>query len=80
MIIYFQFQLLYGERDNHLLNKPQVIRHLFVLLNFLDSELEQKQKKRSKRKCPSKVVLTLEQLERVELPEGLIGINELHVQ
>ncbi|MFJ5770260.1 hypothetical protein [Psychrobacillus sp. NPDC093180] len=61
---------------DHLLNKPQVIRHLFVLLNFLDSEFEKTQRKRSKGKRPSKVVLTLEQLERVELPEGLIGINE----
>ncbi|TQR05803.1 hypothetical protein [Psychrobacillus soli] len=61
---------------DHLLNKPQVIRHFFVLLNFLDSELEKKQKKTSRRKRPNKVVLTSEQLERVELPKGLIGINE----
>lgn len=61
---------------DHLLNKPQVIRHFFVLLNFLDSKLEKKQKKTSRRKRPNKVVLTSEQLERVELPKGLIGINE----
>lgn len=62
---------------DQLLNNPQVIRHLFVLLNFLDSELE-KQKKIKNRKRTKKVVLTLtpEQLEKVLLPKGPIGINE----
>lgn len=62
---------------DQLLNNPQVIRHLFVLLNFLDSELE-KQKKIKNGKRTKKVVLTLtpEQLEKVLLPKGPIGINE----
>ncbi|WP_391203058.1 hypothetical protein [Psychrobacillus sp. L4] len=61
---------------DHLLNKPQVIRHLFTIINFLDSELEKKKKKIKNRKRPNKVVLSLEQLESVVLPKGLIGINE----
>lgn len=61
---------------DHLLSKPQIIRHLFVLLNFLDSELEKKQRKTSRRKRHNKVVLTSEQLESVVLPKGPIGINE----
>lgn len=62
--------------SDHLLNNPHVIRHLFTILNYLDSEPKKRQKKTNNRKRLNKFILTPEQLERVELPKGLIGINE----
>ncbi|WP_144512336.1 hypothetical protein [Bacillus sp. FJAT-22090] len=62
--------------SDHLLNNPQVIRHLFVLLNFLDTELTKNQKKTNRRKRPNKVVLTAEQVEKIVLPKGPISISE----
>lgn len=63
-------------KSDHLLNNPHIIRHLFIILNFLDSELGKSKKKTNNRKRLKKVMLLPEQLERVKLPKGLIGINE----
>jgi hypothetical protein len=56
--------------EHHFLQDPRVIRPLFLLLNHLNEP------KSNRSKAPGKYVVSQEQLEAVEFPDQLIGIND----
>ncbi|WP_100333584.1 hypothetical protein [Bacillus alkalisoli] len=60
-------------RESCLLNDPRIIRQLFFLSEYLENDVTTK--KSTKRK-PSTFIISKEEKDQVELPVGLIGINE----
>ena len=56
--------------EHHFLQDPRVIRPLFLLLNHLNEP------KSNRTKAPQKYIITQKQLDAVEFPHHLIGIND----
>lgn len=59
--------------DDHLLNNPIIIRHLFFCVNFMSNEIEGKKRKRQRNRTFS---ITDEQMAAIVLPERKLGVND----
>lgn len=61
-------------QDESILNNPKIVRSFYFLTDYIEIQIEQK---KFPIKKPTKFVITHEQLEKVVLPIGEIGINEI---
>ncbi|KGR79426.1 hypothetical protein [Ureibacillus manganicus] len=60
-------------QDESFLNNPKIVRTFYFLIDYIETQIEQKKFPLRK---PKKFKITYEQLEKVELPTGKIGVNE----
>ncbi|WP_026575708.1 hypothetical protein [Bacillus sp. UNC438CL73TsuS30] len=61
--------------NDSFLNDPKIIRSLFFLINYIESEITKNESPTSTRKKSFKI--TQEQKSKVIFPEGKIGVNDL---
>ena len=60
-------------QDESFLNNPKILRSFYFLSNYIEAQIEQRKYPTKK---PTKFFISNEQLEKVVLPSGKIGIKE----